>query len=293
MVFVLNVMLQKPLLVLRQKKEKAEKLRQEKEKQLDDSNSAQKHAASKLKSIEKRITLENEKLDNVSDILTQKTSQLESLNRLIAMAQERLDKDKEKTAMSPIKNQDESQMRIINERIKDLELEVQSRQQSADKISKVVSEYSEMRSKINSIISQQLKSRPALRMTMQTSHKSIEEFTKELAGLRSLEESAKKAHDKANSKFQELLAKKRSEAAKKAAAMRKAAKDAKAKAQAKAVKAKAKAAKPKAQTKVAKPKAQARTVKAKAAKPKTKAARPKAQTRAAKTRSQASKIIRK
>ncbi|MDH3396175.1 MAG: ATPase V, partial [Nitrosopumilus sp.] len=224
--------LEKLIIQLRQKKQDAAKLRQKTEIQIKEASSAERRSSSGLQSIDKKIESEREESSGVSTVLIRKNSQLESIGRLIDTAEERLSREKEtieqtkqeiEFADSPEEKQNaEARLRSLNDHVQELVSEIKSRQKTAKKISDDVTNYSDIKSKIGSKIQKQTKSKPPLRETKSTSHKSIQILTKELEKQTKAEESAKKSLDAALSKFQELAKKRKP--AKKTAAKRKPAK---------------------------------------------------------------------
>jgi len=231
------VSLEKLVVQLRQKKKEATNLRVKAEKQLKEIRSTERRSSSGLNSIERKMESERENVSDTSDILTRKTSQLESIGRLVAAAEERLTSEKEaieqteqeiEFSENPEEKQNaEGRLRSLNDHIQELISEIKSRQKTAKKISDDVFKFTDFKSKITSKIQKQSKSKPSLRETMITSHKTAEKFVKNLEIRINAEASAKKALDKVSGKFQELLKNKRlaakKTAAKKAAAKRAAA----------------------------------------------------------------------
>jgi len=224
--------LEKLIIQLRQKKQDAAKLRQKTEILIKEASSAERRSSSGLHSIDKKIESEREESSDVSTVLLRKNSQLESIGRLIDTAEERLNQEKEtieqtkqeiEFADSPEEKQNaEARLRSLNDHVQELVSEIKSRQKTAKKISDDVTNYSDIKSKIGSKIQKQTKSKPSLRETKSTSHKSIQILTKELEKQTKAEESTKKSLDAALSKFQELAKKRK--IAKKTAAKRKPAK---------------------------------------------------------------------
>ncbi|EPA05819.1 hypothetical protein [Candidatus Nitrosarchaeum limnium] len=211
--------LEKLVIQLRQKKQKAANLRKKAERQLQQVRSLEKRSSSGLHSLDRKIESEKENVTDVSGVLTQKTSQLESIQRLVASANERLIRENQalvdaEQELEFAKNPEEentakSKLAIINEKIQELESEIKNREKTAKKITEEVSKISEIKSKINTQIQKQTKSKPTLRETMSESHKAAQKFAKELEQKAKAEESAKKALEKVTLQLQELLAKKR------------------------------------------------------------------------------------
>ena len=223
------VSIEKLVVQLRQKKQEATKLRQKAEKQLKEIRSIERRSASGLNSIDRKIESEREDVSDTSQILTRKNSQLESIERLVAAAEERLTREKEiieqteqeiEFSENPEEKQNaELRLRSLNDHVQELAFEIKSRQKTAKKILDDANKYAEIKSKITSKIQKQFKSKPSLRETVVTSHKTAEKFVKELERRTKAENSTKKALEQVSVKFQEFLAKKR-QAAKKALAQR-------------------------------------------------------------------------
>ncbi|MEK0348933.1 MAG: ATPase V, partial [Nitrosopumilus sp.] len=223
------VSLEKLVVQLRQKKQEATKLRQKAEKQLKEIRSIERRSSSGLNSIDRKIESEREDVSDTSQILTRKTSQLESIERLVAAAEERLTQEKEiieqteqeiEFSENPEEKQNaEFRLRALNDHVQELAFEIKSRQKTAKKILDDANKYAEIKSNITSKIQKQFKSKPSLRETIVTSHKTAEKFVKELERRTKAENSTKQALEQVSVKFQEFLAKKR-QAAKKALAQR-------------------------------------------------------------------------
>jgi len=227
--------LEKLVVQLRQKKHEASKLRLKAEKQLKEIRSVERRSSSGLHSIDRKIESEREDVSDTSDILTRKTSQLESIGRLVDAAEERLTREKEAIELAEqeiefSENPEEKQnaevrLRSLNDHVQELVSEIKSRQKTAKKILDDATKYADIKSKITSKIQKQSKSKPSLRETMATSHKTAGKFVKELERRTKAEEYTKKALEKVSGKYQELLAKRRKvakiAAAKKAVAAKK------------------------------------------------------------------------
>ena len=185
-----------------------------------------------MHSIDRKIESEREDVSDTSDILTRKTSQLESIGRLVGAAEERLTREKEAIELAEQeiefsenpedKQNAEVRLRSSNDRVQELVSEIKSRQKTAKKILDDATKYADIKSKITSKIQKQSQSKPSLRETMVTSHKTAEKFVKELERRTKAEDYTTKALEKVSGKYQELLAKRRKAAkiaaAKKAAA---------------------------------------------------------------------------
>ena len=224
--------LERLVVQLRQKKQEATNLRKKAEKQLDESRSIERRSSSGLNSIDRKIESEREDVSDTSEILTRKTSQLESIGRLLIAAEERLTREKEtieqteqeiEFSENPEEKQNaETRLRSLNNHVQELISEIKSRQKTAKKISEDVGKFTDIKLKITSKMQKQSKSKPSLRETISTSHKDVGKFVKNLERRTKSEESTKKTLEKASSKLQEFLAKKR--AAKKRPTKKRAAK---------------------------------------------------------------------
>jgi len=186
---ILNSVLasQEQLIVkLRKKKQEATNLRKKIELQLQQIRTLEKRSSSGLNSIDRKIESEKEDVTDASEILNQKTSQLESIGRLIVSANENLNREKESLGDAEqeiefAKNLDEEQqaksrLSAIHSRIQELESEIKNREKTAKKISDDVIQYNEIKSKIDTKIHKQSKSKPSLRETMSASHKTAQKF---------------------------------------------------------------------------------------------------------------------
>jgi len=176
---------------LRQKKQEATKIRQKTEDRLKSARASEKRSLSGLQTVDKKIESEREESSDVSTVLTQKNSQLESIGRLIAMAEERLVKEKEaieqieqeiEFADNPEEKQNaEARLHSLNNHIEELNSEIKIRQKTADKISNDIANYSNIQSKISSTIQKQTSSKPTLRETKITNHKTVQKLAAELS----------------------------------------------------------------------------------------------------------------
>ena len=219
--------LERLVVQLRQKKQEAIKLRKKAEKQLKEVRAVERRSSSGLNSIARKIESELEDVSDTSDILIRKNSQLESIERLVAAAEERITREKElieqaqqeiEFSENPEEKQNaEARLRSLNDHVQELFSEIKSRQKTAKKILDDSTKFADIKSKITSKIQKQSKSKPSLRETVTTSHKTATKLVKEIERRTRAEDSAKKALEKVSGKFQELLAKRR-EVAKKAAA---------------------------------------------------------------------------
>ncbi len=182
--------LERVVVQLRQKKQDATKLRKKAEKQLNKIRTVERRSSSGLHSIDRKIESEREDVSDTSDILTRKNSQLESIGRLVEAAEERLTREKEAIELAeqeiefsenPQEKQNaETRLRSLNDHVQELASEIKSRQKTAKKILDDAIKYADIKSKITSKIQKQSQSKPSLRETMTTSHKTAEKFVKEL-----------------------------------------------------------------------------------------------------------------
>jgi len=215
---------EKLVIQLRQKKNETTNLRKKTEQDLKDTLATERRSSLGLTSVDKKIDSERKDVFDVSAVLMQKNSQLESIERLVTIAEERLSGEKEsieqiKQEIEFSENPEEKQnaefrLRSLNDHVKELLFEIKSRQKTGKKISDDIADLSNIKSHITSKIQKQSKSKPLLRETMSTSHKVAQKFEKELERLTKTEESAKNALERVSTKLKEILVKRRKAAKK-------------------------------------------------------------------------------
>src|SRR5574338_249711 len=183
----------------------ASKIRRKSEKQLHDAVSLGRRSSSGLRSLEKHLEHNKEQLSDINAEFNQILARKESLERLAKTAEARLIQEN------------------ANEKIQELESEIQIRQKAVEKVDKEIEDYKKSKSTTANKIHKQDQSKPALVTKLKESKVDSEKFQKKLATAEKREESANKALAKVTAKLEVIMAKKRKAAAKKAAAKRKAA----------------------------------------------------------------------
>ena len=263
------------------KKQEISKIRRFSEKEFQKAKSVSRKYTSSLNSLERRVVTSRQQIEDITQLLNQKMSQLESIQRLKKSAEERLsteiqNKEQLENEVGFSNTDDEKQnilsrISVVNGVIDDIKNEIKQRTPMEKKLTQIIEEINNSKSKISSTIKKNLESKPTLVNLVKTTTTKLEKTAKKYQSSKSLEDSAKTKLNKITSDLSKLL-KKRAKAKAKAEARAKARK-AKARAEARA-----KARKAKAKPKTKKAKAKPKTKKAKA-KPKTKKAKAKPKTR--------------
>ena len=210
--------LEQTVIQLRQKKKEATQSKQNAEDELRKLQSIEKRSSTGLHNVDKKIESEKEDVSDVSDNLTRKTAQVESIERLVSVAEERVIGEKElidqteqqiEFAETPEEKQSaEARLRSLNGHLQELISEIKNRQKTLKKITGEVSTFDDIKSKITIQIKKQTQSKPSLRTTLSTSHKTAVKVIKDIERITKSEENITKTLDKATSKLKEYLAKK-------------------------------------------------------------------------------------
>jgi hypothetical protein len=240
---------------LKQQKLEAAKIRRKNERMLKEAKSLNRRSSSGLHTIEKKIEDTREKMGEINVEFNQILARKESIERLIKAAEDRLKVEIEakEQAQIDLENADSDESRQsatdrlaqITEKIQELKSEIKQRQLAAQKIIGEIEEYKKSKSKTSEKIHKQVHVKPTLLTLIKKSRQSTEKLQRKVEIATKREKSITKSLEKAAKKLQELkekqLAKKRKEAALKAAKRRAAKKRALALARKKAAKKKAKA----------------------------------------------------
>ena len=253
------------------KKQEISKIRRSSEKEFQKAKSVSRKYTSSLNSLQKRVVTSRQQIDEITQLLNQKMSQLESVQRLKKSAQDRLgteiqNKEQLENEVGFSNTDDEKQnilsrISVVNGVIDDIKNEIKQRTPMEKKLTQIIDEINNSKSKISNTVKKNLESKPTLVNLVKTTTTKLEKTAKKYQSSKSLEDSAKTKLNKVTSDLSKLL-KKRAKVKAKAKA-RAEARKAKARAEARAKSRKAKA-KPKAKSRKAKAKPKAKSRKAKA-----------------------------
>lgn len=235
---------------LKQQKIEASKIRRRNERMLKAAKSLARKSSSGLHTLEKRLDDTREKMGEINVEFNQIIARKESLERLIKAAQDRLkvETDAKEQAEIDLENADSDdtkqaiseRLAQINEKIQELKFEIKQRESAAQKLVDVIEDQKKSKSKTSVQIHKQVHAKPTLVTLIKKSRTSSEKLQKKLATSTKREESISKNLEKITKKLDEIrakqLAKKRKEAAIKAAKKRAARKKALALAKKKAAK---------------------------------------------------------
>ncbi len=207
------------------RKQEATKLRKKGEREFQKAKSLTTRSVSGLGSLQRRIDSSKEQLDDVSGILTQRMAQQESIQRLIANAQVSIRRENEakEQAQQEVdfaesdeeKHQPMARLRIITERIDELEDEIKQRSKTVKKISQGIEDYNKSSTKLTSKIQKQTHSKPPLQKLIKTGRKTTIRLARQIERKAKQEESAKINLSKISKKLSELASKRRKMPAKK------------------------------------------------------------------------------
>ena len=227
------------------KKQEISKIRRFSEKEFQKAKSVSRKYTSSLNSLERRVVTSRQQIEDITQTLNQKMSQLESIQRLKKSAQERLsteiqNKEQLENEVGFSNTDDEKQnilsrISVVNGVIDDIKNEIKQRTPMEKKLTQIIDEINNSKSKISSTVKKNLESKATLVNLVKTTTTKLEKTAKKYQSSKSLEDSAKTKLNKITSDLSKLL-KKRAKAKAKAEARAKARK---AKAKPKARKAKA------------------------------------------------------
>ena len=248
------------------KKQEISKIRRSSEKEFQKAKSVSRKYTSSLNSLQKRVVTSRQQIDEITQLLNQKMSQLESIQRLKKSAQDRLgteiqNKEQLENEVGFSNTDDEKQnilsrISVVNGVIDDIKNEIKQRTPMEKKLTQIIDEINNSKSKISNTVKKNLESKPTLVNLVKTTTTKLEKTAKKYQSSKSLEDSAKTKLNKVTSDLSKLL-KKRAKVKAKAKA-RPEARKAKARAEARAKSRKAKA-KPKAKSRKAKAKSRKKT----------------------------------
>jgi len=213
-----------------EKKQEVSKLKRQSQRELEKAKSLRRKSSSGLAIIEKRIGSAREQLSGVSEDLIRRLAQQESIQRLLAAAEEKLGREKQakeqteqeiEFAESPVEKENaEARLRSITDRIEEIIFEMKQRKKMIPKVTDAVEDYKKSKSKISTKIQEQVHEKPELKKLITKSQKATERFTKQFLTKIKQEESAKLNLKKIQTRLEELKAKRRKLAAKRAALKR-------------------------------------------------------------------------
>ncbi len=245
---------------LKQLKIEATKIRRRNEKLLKEAKSLNRRSSSGLHTLERKLEGTREKMGDINVEFNQILARKESIERLIKAARERLkvETDAKEQAEIDMDNADSEDAKQLaadrlaqaNEKIQELKFEIKQREAAAQKLIDVIEEQKKSKSKTSVQIHKQAHAKPTLITLIKKSRINAARFQKRLESSMRREAMIAKNLEKVTKKLEEIkakqLAKKRKEAAIKAAKRRAAKKRALALARKKAAKKRALALKKKA-----------------------------------------------
>jgi chromosome segregation ATPase len=215
---------------LKQQKIETAKLRRQSERRLEQAKSLARRSSSGLHTLEKKLEDTREHLGDINAEFTHILARKESLERLIKMAHDRLNQEMETKEQAQIelenadtedaKQQASERLAQITEKIQELKSEIKQRESTAQKLVDVIEEQKKSKSKTSQRIHQQVQSRPTLVKMIKKGETATEQLKRKVASATRKEASLNKNLQKVTEKLEELMAKRRREAAKKAAIKR-------------------------------------------------------------------------
>ena len=184
------VSLTRKAVLLQKKKHQSALLRRKGEREFKKAQFLANRSASGLVSLQRRIDSSKEKLEDVSGVLTQKSAQEESIQRLISDAEEKLRREKETKSQTEQeiefadseeeKNQSRSRLKIISERIDELQDEIKHRSKTFNKVAESIENYQKSSSQLSNKIQKQTHSKPDLQKLIKTSKKKSIRLAKQM-----------------------------------------------------------------------------------------------------------------
>lgn len=245
---------------LKQQKIEATKIRRKNERLLKEAKSLNRRSSSGLHTLERKLEDTREKMGDINVEFNQILARKESIERLIKAAHERLkvETDAKEQAEIDMDNADSEAAKQLaadrlaqaNEKIQQLKFEIKQRESAAQKLIDVIEEQKKSKSKTSVQIHKQAHAKPTLVTLIKKSRINTERLQKRLGSSMRKEAMIAKNLERATKKLEEIrakqLAKKKKEAAIKAAKKRAAKKRALALARRKAAKKRALALKRKA-----------------------------------------------
>jgi hypothetical protein len=215
---------------LKQQKLEASKFRRQSEKKLKEAKSLARRSSSGLHSVEKRLEDTREKLGEINAEFTQFLARKESLGRLIKAAHDRLAQEMEAKEQAQIdlegadtaeeKQAASERLAQIADKIGELKFEIKQRESASQKLIPAIEGQKKTKSKTSQKIHQQVQTKPTLVTLIKKGMTDSERLARRVEIATKKEASISKNLQVAAQKLGELLAKKRREAAKKAALKR-------------------------------------------------------------------------
>ena len=194
---------------LTKQKQELSKLRRSSEREFQKAKSLSRKYTSSLSSLQKRVVTSREQIEDISSVLNQKISQLQSIQRLKKVAQEKLDleiqnKEKLESEAEFAVTDDEKQsilsrIDIITSVIDDIKNEIKQRTPMEKKLTQIIDEISNSKTKISNAVKKNLESRPELVNMVNHSTGKLEQSTKKFQSSKSREEHAKNKLNKISS----------------------------------------------------------------------------------------------
>ena len=222
--------LEKVVETLKRQKLEASKLRRQSERKLKEAKSLARRSSSGLHSVQRKLEDTREKLGEINAEFTQFLARKESLERLIKAANDRLSQEMEAKAQAQIDlenadSQEEKQaaserLAQIIEKIQELKSEITQRESSSQKLLPVIEVQKKTKSKTSQQIHKQVQTKPTLVTLIKKGTTESERLKRRVDIAAKKEMSISKNLHEAAQKLGELLAKKRREAAKRAALKR-------------------------------------------------------------------------
>jgi chromosome segregation ATPase len=219
------VSLTRKAVLFQKKKHQAALLRRKGEREFKKAQFLAHRSASGLISLQRRIDSSKEKLEGVSGVLIQKSAQEESIQRLISDAEEKLRREKDSKSQTEQeiefadseeeKHRGISRLKIISERIEELQEEIKQRGRTFKKVAERIEDYQKSSSQLSNKIQKQTHSKPDLQQIIKTSKKKSIRFAKQMTSKAKQEESAKQNLSEINKQLSELAKKRKSPSKKK------------------------------------------------------------------------------
>jgi hypothetical protein len=215
---------------LKEKKLEAAKQRRHTERKLKEAVLLRRRSTSGLSSLEKKIEDSKETLGEINAEVTQSLARRESLERLVKAAHERLNQEiaaKEEAEIDlqnaegdDAKQAAQDRLAQITEKIQELKHEIKQRESAAQKLAPVIEDEKKSKSKTFQKIHKQTQTKPELINLIKKSKKSSERLKRQVELAEKREATVGKNLTKVIERLEIQLAKKRKQAAIKAAKKR-------------------------------------------------------------------------
>ena len=202
---------------LAKQKQEISKIRRLSERQFKKAKTTTRKYSSTLSSLEKRVNSSRTQIEDIGQTLNQKIAQRESVQRLIKIAKERLDtetqnKEQLESEVDFSNTEEEKQstlsrIRIIIGVIDETKNEIRQRNLTEKKLTQIIDDISESKSKLSNKIKKNLESKPELVNLVKSSKNKLETTAKKYVSSKSREDSAKNKLAKVSSELSELLKK--------------------------------------------------------------------------------------